>query len=325
MATIHSAPLGFPSSAMDLQQVSCPGCSSAVCAPEARRIDGLAIVRCGACGLCYLNPRPTADSIRRFYEKGYYFGPGAKAIGYSAYYDRPNAGLFKAIPPFAWGLLRDKVNWPGCRVLDVGCAHGHLVLWARQAGANATGIDVSPEGVAWGQERLGLDLRQVRLEQLDAPPGSFDLVTLLDVVEHMEDLPGFMASLQKFVRPGGHVFVQTPNWGVHKTWGEKAISLHISLEHLLYFEAASLDALFAKYGFAPAQATAALLTIPCDIDTYLAQQKRPQARWRAILRRVPGVNWARLLRQRLRPRPQGYRADPTFQQGAALVGLYKKE
>ena len=79
------------------------------------------------------------------------------------------------------------------RFLDVGCSTGFVVEAAKSAGWAAIGIDLNPSAVEYGQSR-GLDLRTVALEAGGFAPASFDAIGLFDVVEHLLDRYGSLAT-----------------------------------------------------------------------------------------------------------------------------------
>ena len=70
------------------------------------------------------------------------------------------------------------------RYLDVGCSTGFVVEAARDRGWDATGIDLNPSAVEFGRSR-GLDLRTVALDHAGFAAGSFDAISLFDVLEHL--------------------------------------------------------------------------------------------------------------------------------------------
>ena len=103
------------------------------------------------------------------------------------------------------------------RILDVGCGTGANLLMLSKYG-DAEGVDVSEDALAFCRER-GLD--KVRLgagEELPYEDGTFDLVTALDVVEHMDDDLAGLSEMQRVLRPGGRVLIFVPTfmflWGL---------------------------------------------------------------------------------------------------------------
>ena len=103
------------------------------------------------------------------------------------------------------------------RILDVGCGTGANLLMLSQYG-DAEGVDVSEDALAFCRER---GLEKVKLGEGEALPyedGTFDLVTALDVVEHMDDDLAGLREMRRVLRPGGRVLLFVPTfmflWGV---------------------------------------------------------------------------------------------------------------
>jgi len=103
------------------------------------------------------------------------------------------------------------------RILDVGCGTGANLLMLSKYG-DAEGVDVSEDALAFCRER---GLEQVKLgaaEKLPYDDGTFDLVTALDVVEHLDDDLAGLREMRRVLRPGGRVLLFVPTfmflWGV---------------------------------------------------------------------------------------------------------------
>ena len=101
----------------------------------------------------------------------------------------------------------------GKAALDVGCGAGLLAEPLARLGARVTGIDASPEviEVAWEHARrqgLDIDYRAGDVQELE---GQFDLVTAMEVIEHVADPAAFVQALAKRLAPGGLLVMSTPN------------------------------------------------------------------------------------------------------------------
>lgn len=98
-------------------------------------------------------------------------------------------------------------------LLDVGCADGRFVYRAAGRGIDAIGIDFSPRLVAAGNARYGGErLRCLTLERyLEGSPPPVDVVTLFEVIEHVEEPLDLLQLAVAAARPGGTVIVSTPN------------------------------------------------------------------------------------------------------------------
>lgn len=103
------------------------------------------------------------------------------------------------------------------RILDVGCGTGANLEMLAQFG-EAAGVDVSTEALDFCRERGLRNVRQGEAEHLPYEDASFDLVTGLDVVEHLDDDLAGLREMHRVLRPGGRIFLFVPAfmflWGV---------------------------------------------------------------------------------------------------------------
>jgi 2-polyprenyl-6-hydroxyphenyl methylase/3-demethylubiquinone-9 3-methyltransferase len=119
------------------------------------------------------------------------------------------------INPLRLGWIDRNCGLRGKQVLDVGCGGGLLSEGMAAMGARVTGIDLSDK--ALGVARLHLlesgqqvDYRQIGAEELaDAQPASFDVVTCLEMLEHVPDPASTVRACARLVKPGGQVFLST--------------------------------------------------------------------------------------------------------------------
>jgi 2-polyprenyl-6-hydroxyphenyl methylase / 3-demethylubiquinone-9 3-methyltransferase len=101
----------------------------------------------------------------------------------------------------------------GKSALDVGCGAGLLAEPLARLGASVTGIDATPEVIAVGRDHaaamgLEIDYRAGDVQELE---GAFDLITCMEVVEHVADAAAFARSLARRLAPGGLLILSTPN------------------------------------------------------------------------------------------------------------------
>lgn len=101
----------------------------------------------------------------------------------------------------------------GKTALDVGCGAGLLAEPLARLGARVSGLDASPELIAVAREHaaaqgLEIDYRSGELEQLE---GRFDLITCMEVIEHVVEPAAFVKALARRLDPGGLLILSTPN------------------------------------------------------------------------------------------------------------------
>jgi 2-polyprenyl-6-hydroxyphenyl methylase/3-demethylubiquinone-9 3-methyltransferase len=101
----------------------------------------------------------------------------------------------------------------GKSALDVGCGAGLLAEPLARLGAQVTGLDASPDLIAVAREHarsagLEIDYRAGELSELQ---GQFDLITCMEVIEHVADPAQFVGAVAKWLAPGGLLIMSTPN------------------------------------------------------------------------------------------------------------------
>jgi len=103
------------------------------------------------------------------------------------------------------------------RILDVGCGTGANLMMLSEFG-DAEGVDISEDALSFCRERGLKNVRHGAAEKLPYDDETFDLVTALDVVEHLDDDVAGLSEMRRVLRPGGHLLLFVPTfmflWGV---------------------------------------------------------------------------------------------------------------
>ncbi|MFS2033787.1 bifunctional 2-polyprenyl-6-hydroxyphenol methylase/3-demethylubiquinol 3-O-methyltransferase UbiG [Polaromonas sp. CT11-55] len=122
------------------------------------------------------------------------------------------------INPLRLGWIDGQVPLKGLRVLDVGCGGGILADSMARKGAEVLGIDLATKALKVAQlhaleaQTEGVQYREISAEALAAEqPGSFDVVTCMEMLEHVPDPSSIVQACAALVKPGGHVFFSTIN------------------------------------------------------------------------------------------------------------------
>lgn len=169
-------------------------------------------LRCRQCGLIRLDPFLSLE------EKAQHYPPI-----YEAYQDQQENWLFRLGRWRYWSrrvhAVRRFLTIPRGSVLDIGCATGWFLAAMRQRGWQVTGIEPNPGAAARARQRLGPEAVQaVHLEEADFPPETFDLITLWDVLDHLQDPPAALRKMHGWLRLGGLLVVGVPyprSWDTH--------------------------------------------------------------------------------------------------------------
>ena len=229
-----------------LESRPCGLCGSRFKRPFAVKFD-LPVVACRWCGFVYAEPRlPEAELLKRYspeYFRDEYlpifradrtgFDPDLVAGHYEPYLNMAARGFI-----------------PGGRLLDVGCGAGFFLKAAERQGWEVEGIEISSAAAEYARTVLGLRVRLARLEEAAFPDSAFDVVTLLDTLEHLGDPLRTLSEVRRVLKPGGRIILNTPDIesASRRELGEDWAVLSPA-EHLSYFSARTLRRMLARAGF----------------------------------------------------------------------------
>lgn len=212
----------------------CPGCGASA-ARDAGAKDGHALVRCRGCGTLFTALLPTSESLHEYY--GQYYGDSNLSV-----------------PEFVTRRLDDIVAGFAAhrqtnRLLDVGCGAATLLEAARRAGWETEGTEVSEAAVMNARGR-GFTVFFGGLAEAQLPPARFDVVTVVEVLEHLLDPLSLLHEVRRILRPGGLVWATTPHGrGISARLLRSAWSVVSPPEHIQLFSARGVRALFHRAGF----------------------------------------------------------------------------
>ena len=199
------------------------------------------IVRCDGCGLVYTNPRRFAVEHDDYF-KGVYL----TTIERNGHLDPDIEMLYR-------NTARRLEAWlhPG-RLLDIGCAMGHFMNYARTRGWEVCGVEPSLYAANRGRKDFGLQIHTVSvLAEAEFPSGFVDAAVMNEVIEHLPDPAATLADAFRILKPGGWISVTTPNFACYRSLLMKEDwTPIIPSGHLYYFTGETLDRMLRAAGFA---------------------------------------------------------------------------
>jgi 2-polyprenyl-6-hydroxyphenyl methylase/3-demethylubiquinone-9 3-methyltransferase len=119
--------------------------------------------------------------------------------------------------PVRLGYIAERCTLKGARALDVGCGGGLLSEALARSGAQVTAIDLAPAVLDVArlhlhESELAVDYREVSVEALAADmPAAFDVVTCMEMLEHVPDPASVIGACARLLKPGGRLFLSTLN------------------------------------------------------------------------------------------------------------------
>lgn len=201
------------------------------------------LARCQGCGFAWvLDPITEVTSI---YDETYYAGRGSDpSVDFAFEYEHPE----KTVRQSEWrGVLRVVRRLaPQARTwLDLGCGTGGLVRYvASQSRFEVAGFDQG----AWAERARRDGLPILHADDLETRAGSFDVVTAIEVIEHVVDPVDFLRQARRMLRPGGLIFLTTANASCAPaqlaSWSYVEPEIHVS-----YFTPRALGLALSAAGF----------------------------------------------------------------------------
>jgi 2-polyprenyl-3-methyl-5-hydroxy-6-metoxy-1,4-benzoquinol methylase len=135
-----------------------------------------------------------------------------------------------------------------CHLLDVGSGWGHFLKTAIDMGYVGDGVELSSYPHKYSTENLGLSVTNENLFDID-PRHKYDIVTMWDVLEHIDDADGAIMKVNDLLRNGGYFVFQIPQWDgwLSKKLGQDWHS--IGVDHVNYFSASNIGKILVRNGF----------------------------------------------------------------------------
>lgn len=220
--------------------LNCPICGAPTAITDAkypgyRDLTFFEIRACSGCGCSLALPLASDDSL---YEAIY---AQADIIpGYERYARFAN-GAARAADPLGYLASKEEAYWavqqatmqlpPTARILDVGTGLGYVAYAVAQAGYDASGLDLSKEAVERARRRFGDHYVAADFfEWAQLHEGEYDLVVMLELIEHVEEPERWISAALRLIKPSGSVLLSTPNREFYTpgtVWETEAPPVHL--------------------------------------------------------------------------------------------------
>ena len=237
----------------------------------------LTLARCEDCGFVYADKDEAGDLVELYTQ-----------LDDESYEESDDARARQ----MAWLLEVAMTHHPKAKTaLDIGAASGLLVHQAREAGLDAVGVEPSRSLVEAAQRTHGLDLFQGVYPHPELEGRSFDLVFLVDVIEHVVDPLALLRSCEAALEPGGRAIVVTPDLSspTAKLMGQRW--WHLRLAHVGYFGSRSFHEAARRANLQVVKELRAKWFFPIGYLATRVEQYLPVGWFNRIAKRAPGLSW----------------------------------
>jgi SAM-dependent methyltransferase len=160
--------------------------------------------------------------------------------------------------------LVTRVNQGQGRILDVGCGTGDFLQACEQKGWSIAGIEPNEKARQLASTKTNFNDYQRTVEELiESNPGSFDVITMWHVLEHVPNLADFIDKIKSLLKPNGVLVVAVPNF---KSWDAKHYNSYWAAydvpRHLWHFSRKSMERIFSEFDMK------ILEELPMKFDSY---------------------------------------------------------
>jgi len=193
------------------------------------------IVRCKKCGLVYANPRDSLEGLRDAYRR----------LGEEEYLEESESRSIT----FSKDLHFIERYCKGGNLLDVGCSVGLFLRLAKENHWNTYGVEISEINSRYARDILGLDVTTGTIHDANYGDDFFDVITLWDVIEHVPDPMSVLMKLNRIQKPGGYLFLSTPDVGSFLSRILGSRWMWLIRTHIFYFSRKTIRQMLEKAGY----------------------------------------------------------------------------
>ncbi|MEW6009462.1 MAG: methyltransferase domain-containing protein [Candidatus Omnitrophota bacterium] len=301
--------------------VSCPLCGKNSYKEIYQERGALRIVECLNCSLIYVNPRLKEPEEIYWGDEEKYFKEARLIFEGKARHHRDIN--------YQQDLKLISKYKPSGNFLDVGTNMGFFLRNALGRSWNLYGVEPSPSLSAIARRYLNLNVKTALLEDADFEDSFFDVITLIDVFEHLYEPAGVLKEVRRILKPDGIVFIKVPNalfnlfkyYCARFTKRLKNYDIFDSYEHVVHYSQKTLILMLRKFGF---KIIGKFLGKPIQIPVwhnYVGQYYQYPTPWRLDYKRQSVrsiLYYSAIIESKIRLNRVGYLAPN-------IIGVFKKE
>jgi 2-polyprenyl-3-methyl-5-hydroxy-6-metoxy-1,4-benzoquinol methylase len=230
----------------------CPVCGSREWTKR-YKIDSWTIDECNTCGFAHIDPMPVRENRAECYSEQKVIERNVKQKNTLQKLSRSLKRLWSKVTKrdksaIFYNKLRRYLK-PKSKVLDIGCGDGSFINKAKDSFA-CTGIEISGYLAALAQKRPGIKIITGNFLEIDFKSEEYDGVTLISLLEHLDDPLQAMKKCFEFLKPGGVLLLKTVNYDcVNRKIKKEGWTGFRPPDHVVYFNPSNLETLLKKIGF----------------------------------------------------------------------------
>lgn len=203
------------------------------------------IVRCNHCGFMYASPRKEADHVE------IEAWPDDPAWEYETHYPLSFEKQRLQVRDYRdTRTLLSKLHPTRGKLLEVGSCLGFLLDFFRRDGWDVLGVEPDRYGCRHAAGKLGIEVVNSTLEDAKLPSDSVDVVLMMHVIEHVPDPLGSLREINRILKPGGHLVLETPRYDtlMFKLLGRRERSVSCD-GHIFFYTVDTLRRAYETAGF----------------------------------------------------------------------------
>lgn len=226
-----------------MTHISCPLCNSEnnylFMKIKFREVENyFKIFKCRECFLLFHHPPYKENELETMYEKNYYFFRRDESVEFKR--------IVKVYKRIFYKLSLNK----NVKIIEIGCGKGYLLYLLKMLGYNTEGIEISSHATEYAREKFGLYVFNGTIEEYaNYRSKKFDLILLIDLLEHIRNPHSFMESIKKISKKGTILVIDTPNSDSQNVKIDREKWSGFNPFHIRIYNLKSIKTLLERYGF----------------------------------------------------------------------------